>query len=289
MDDYAVTNISDLSQKLKTSYFNRLDDKNIIALPQSVTTVRIKNSDNLNSLILFLDKNPSVKYVTTDLKYKFEAAILIDKYRHIYFNFNFSFAKDYSSFKSVYGYLHPECKQKGISSSEPDHILYELLFHRLSDKFELLLSYFDRSDECKRILRERSPEFIDSLSTFEEAKLFIENKSNHKIRENESYYDRVFQNQITQNQDDQYLRIILTVYDEVFQLGGNIDQALVGIKLMSQEQRKNLKREEYFKRCKNNWQLSVTPQLQLNTMFNESTLQESIRALIYQILKKQYF
>ncbi|TNV82900.1 hypothetical protein FGO68_gene2580 [Halteria grandinella] len=261
IDNIRVTEISDLSQKLMTQEFSRLDDKNIIALPQSVTTVKILSQQKLSSLKLFLDKNPCVKYVTIDLEYTFEAALLIDKYRHIQFNFDFKNTKDSSLFTSVYGCLHPEYKQRGISSSDPDHILYELLFQSLSVKFEFLMPYVDNQFQCKILLRDSPPQFIDSLSTFEEAKGSIEKINNRKISQIEGYYDKVFQKQITQNDDDEYLSIILTAYDIAFQLGGNIDQALVGIKAMPKEQRKNLKREEYFNKCKNNWQLSVTHQL----------------------------
>ncbi|TNV82950.1 hypothetical protein FGO68_gene359 [Halteria grandinella] len=268
--DNRVTNISDISQKLKTFEFTgKLDDKNIITLPQSVTTVQLGSSNTLSNLKLFLDQNPFVIDVTINLRQRYEAAILLQKYGHFNFNFLHS-STDSSSFKSVYRYLHPECKQQGISSSEPDHILYELLFQRLTKKFELLMPYFVRSDNCEIILRESPPQFIDSLSTFQEAQYCIEKINRRQISEIKGYYDKVFQKQITQNDDDEYLRIILTAYDEVFQLGGNIDQALVGIKTMSQEQRKIFKRKEYFNRCKNNWQLlkglyhsvSVTPQLQ---------------------------
>ncbi|TNV83433.1 hypothetical protein FGO68_gene3584 [Halteria grandinella] len=163
--------------------------------------------------------------------------------------FNFDFIVSFFSFKQCYTYLHPECKQFGIPSSEPDHVLYELLFSRIDDKMKVLYPYFNAVDLKSRQyeLKTAPPELIEQLSTFNEFKDFL-----RKYKLGLSYIERVFYWQMDTD-DDEYLRIIVSAYDEVFQLSADIDQTVIMIKAMTDQERKTLLRERFFYHCKHNW------------------------------------
>ncbi|TNV83286.1 hypothetical protein FGO68_gene7359 [Halteria grandinella] len=281
ISDDTILDLSEISQTLKIFRFcDIFVSSNIMVLPKSVTTVELRFDETLNSLELFLGQNPSIRQVTIHLQYWHEVAILLDKYRYIQFNFhqtnrvisqlqqNFPNRNNYFSFKVAYYYLHPECQQPGLTATSPNQILYELLFQRLNNKYQLLKPYLEFANNGHQninpllYLLKSAPQMVDQLSAFEELQYFIDNINLRENSEVQNFYDKVFQNQIALSDDDEYLRIILTAYDEVFHLGGNIDKALIGIKIMSQLQREQFNRESYFQSCKNNWQLSVSDQTQ---------------------------
>ncbi|TNV83619.1 hypothetical protein FGO68_gene7672 [Halteria grandinella] len=236
---------------------NNPNGENIIVLPQSVTTIEIHKSASLSALQKFLDMNPFVSDATICLQYQHEAAMLLARYRHVQFSFSFEDRLSFT-FEQAYSYLHPEYKQKKRKCScNPGHILYQLLFQRLSDKNQLIKAYCHHyldDFDLKHLLKEGPPEFIDSLSTFHMAMPFFQKIDYYIKYFNGNDFDKIFQNLITQNDDDdEYLRIILTTSDEVFQARASIDDAFDSIKAMTREQRKSFKITEYFRRQVPTW------------------------------------
>ncbi|TNV83043.1 hypothetical protein FGO68_gene12572 [Halteria grandinella] len=253
-DIQSIVDMFQQGEKLKLFRFAMdLQYSNIQVIPKSVLTVHLLNQENtFNCIKLFLEQNQSVREVTTGLQYWHEIAFVLDKFKQIKFNFIDS-NRNIFSFNQSYAYLHPECQLPVYSASQPDHIIYELLFQRITDKQKLFRPYFKAvyQEEEATYLMESPPKIIDQLSTFNEFQhclISLSDKFNEKL---EAYrFDRVFNYQLN---DHRNLRIILSTYDEVFQLGGNIDQAVTMVKEMTKDQRKRIKRQSYFEHCKQNW------------------------------------
>ncbi|TNV83446.1 hypothetical protein FGO68_gene2223 [Halteria grandinella] len=90
------------------------------------------------------------------------------------------------------------------------------------------------------------PEMMEYLQTFNEFK--------NCLREDDldsDYYDRVFNEQILID-DDEYLHIIVTAYDEVFQLQSDIQKTVEMLKTRDWKQ-SALTKERFFHYCRHNW------------------------------------
>ncbi|TNV83101.1 hypothetical protein FGO68_gene13980 [Halteria grandinella] len=262
--DERIVNLYKQSQNLKTFRFMELLDESVIkVLPSSVTTVYLQDRISFNdSIVGFLKQNLSIKEVKgglakdTGLQYTHEAAYLIDMFKHI--KFNFLPTKGCFSFSQSYTYLHPEHKQVSIPAEKPDHIIYELLFQRLDNKSILFTPYFKaiNDKEVPDYLVNSPPKMLDQMANFNEFNRCIENLLKSKLFP--KHFDKVFNYQLVQSVDDEYLRIIVSTYDEVFQLGGNINQAITIIKGMTQREKQQIKRQSYFDHCKQNWETPLT-------------------------------
>ncbi|TNV83515.1 hypothetical protein FGO68_gene16800 [Halteria grandinella] len=245
------------SQALKTIIYDyarrgRGYEKLFDCFPQSVTTLSVNNRVTFDQVKEFLEENPFVKELTIKLS-THEAAALLNLFKHVKFNFTIDHPSLFR-FSQCYSYLHPQCKQIVIPGSEPDHVLYERLFERIDDKRMLLEPYLQvtgkwnyESMELIETIPNAPPEFMKYLATFNEFKncLRIDNLDSH-------YFERVFNYQMS-TYDDEYLRIIVTAYDEVFQLQADIHNTVTILMGMTWEQRSTLKRERFFHHCRNNW------------------------------------
>ncbi|TNV73612.1 hypothetical protein FGO68_gene8233 [Halteria grandinella] len=221
------------------SNLDQIDD-----LPQSVTKVISTGEYTFDQFKQFLEKNPYVKELEAFVSFH-TAAQLFDKFKHV--NFNFIIWENFFTFKQCYTYLHhPECMQVGIPGTEPDHVLYELLFKRIEDKKKVLRPYFIEARIPEEI-EDAPPEMMEWVSTFNEFKNCL-----RKQKLDSSYFERVFNRQMLID-DDEYLGIIVNAYDEVFQLSADIDKTVTILKAMDSDKRKTLKRERFFHHCRNNW------------------------------------
>ncbi|TNV83283.1 hypothetical protein FGO68_gene5398 [Halteria grandinella] len=231
------------SQTLKTlrwgDTLNEIND-----LPQSVTKVISTECNTFDEVKQFLEKNPFVKEVET-IVYDYTAAQLLDKFKHVKFNFNIN--NSFFTFKQCYTYLHPECKQIGIQGSEPDHQLYELLFNRIDDKKKVLQPYLTAIKRDIENIMDAPPEMMEQLQTFNEFKNCL-----RKDELDSSYFEKVFNKQISIN-DDEYLRIVVSAHDEVFQLQADVCKTVTMLQAMTDEEKKSLKREKFFHHCTQNW------------------------------------
>ncbi|TNV83495.1 hypothetical protein FGO68_gene10285 [Halteria grandinella] len=226
--------------------------------PQSVTTMSIYFGSTLNKITEFLERNPFVKEIEARVKNN-EAAQLLEKFQHVKFCFDFD-RMQFFSFKKCYDYLNPECKQIGIPASEPDHILYDLLFKRLPQRESLLVPYLKAdlikgyyTNELIESIRNISPEWMEQLSSFNEFKNCL-----RQDKLDAAYFDKVFNHQITNSTDAQYLHIIVSAYDEVFKLQADIQKTVIILKAMTSQERKSIKRETFFHQCRNNWMQPLT-------------------------------
>ncbi|TNV71744.1 hypothetical protein FGO68_gene9969 [Halteria grandinella] len=84
------------------------------------------------------------------------------------------------------------------------------------------------------------------LSTFNEFKNCLRRNNLES-----DYFERVFSRQISID-DDEYLLIIVTAYDEVFQLQADIHKTVEMLKAMDWK-KGYPKRERFFHHCRNNW------------------------------------
>ncbi|TNV73504.1 hypothetical protein FGO68_gene2683 [Halteria grandinella] len=222
-----------------TDYLDQDDD-----LPQSVTTVITGYHYTFYEVEEFLEKNPFVKELETCVSFH-TAAQLPDKFKHV--KFNFTINRSFFTFKQCYTYLHdPECKQVGIPGTEPDHVLYELLFKRIDDKINVLEPYLRAAGIYGKI-QDAPPEMMEWVSTFNEFKNCLRK---YNLLDS-SYFERVFNEQMRID-DDEYLRIIVSAYDEVFKLSADIHKTVTVLKAMTDEEMKTLKRERFFHHCRNN-------------------------------------
>ncbi|TNV74666.1 hypothetical protein FGO68_gene12051 [Halteria grandinella] len=230
------------SQKFQTlrwnSYLIEIDD-----LPQSVTKVLTFGITTFEQANQFLEKNPFVKELGIHVD-DYTAAQLFDKFKHV--KFNFQIYQSLFTFKQCYTYLHPEYKQIGIPGSEPDHQLYELLFNWVDDKQKVLDPYLMAAGNSENI-KDAPPEMMEQLQTFNEFA-----NCNRKDELDFDYFESVFNEQISIN-DDEYLRIIVSAYDQVFQLLADVDKTVTMLKSLSNQERKTLKRERFFYHCRHNW------------------------------------
>ncbi|TNV73576.1 hypothetical protein FGO68_gene4647 [Halteria grandinella] len=231
------------SQTLKTLRWG-ITLKYINDLPQSVTKVKSTSENTFDEVKQLLEKNPFVKELETQVSC-LAAPQLPDKFKTV--KFNFDIYRSLFTFKQCYTYLHPECKQIGIPGSEPDHILYELLFNRIEDKGKVLQPYLNAAGISVWIY-DAPPEMMEQHQTFNEFKNCL------RIDElDSSYFERVFNKQVRID-DDEYLRIIVSAYDQVFQLSADIDKTVTMLKGMTNEERYTLKRERFFHHCRQNWE-----------------------------------
>ncbi|TNV83310.1 hypothetical protein FGO68_gene4308 [Halteria grandinella] len=232
------------SQTLKTlrwdNTLSKIDD-----LPQSVTKVSAFGITTFDEANQFLEKNPFVKELEISVQ-AHVATQLLDKFKHV--KFNFDFRDNVFTFKQCYTYLHPECKKIGIPGSEPDHVLYELLFSRLDDKQKVLEPYLQAVFVIRRKIQDAPPQMMmEQLQTFNEFKNCL-----RQDNLDSSYFERVFNQQMSID-DDEYLLIIVSAYDEVFQLQADIHKTVKMLKAMGQEKRTTLKRERFFYHSRHNW------------------------------------
>ncbi|TNV83091.1 hypothetical protein FGO68_gene16084 [Halteria grandinella] len=98
-----------------------------------------------------------------------------------------------------------------------------------------------------RQIMDAPPEIIEQLLTFNEFKNCL-----RKDKLNSSYYEKVFNWQLSID-DNEYLRNIVSAYDEVFQLQADIDKTITMLKAMDRNKRETLKRERFFHHCRHNW------------------------------------
>ncbi|TNV83200.1 hypothetical protein FGO68_gene4139 [Halteria grandinella] len=230
-------------------FFDSLDK--IDDLPQSLTILSSNNVITFDRAKQILNKNPFIKELRIGAQ-AHQAVQLLGKFKQAKLNF-FYIRKEFFSFKHCYAYLHPECKQFGIPGSEPDHVLYELLFNRIDDKLKMLQPYLTAigryDNENIKSLANAPPELMEQLSTFKE----FENCLRQAKLEQTNQFDLVFNDQIALSTDYEYLRIIVSAYDEVFNLGADIDKTVTILKGMTQKQRKTIKRDRFFHHCRHNW------------------------------------
>ncbi|TNV83307.1 hypothetical protein FGO68_gene14314 [Halteria grandinella] len=238
------------SKALKTvNYKGQINEKLFDNFPQSLTTLSVNQYVLYDQVKEFIEENPLVKELTKILLYTNEAAALLNQFKHVKFNFTFDNPSMFT-FSQYYCYLHPQCKQIGMPASEPDHVLYELLFKRIEDKDMLLGPYlWAARNEGHRLIyciTSVPTELMECLSTFNEFKNCLRIDSLDS-----DYFESVFNWQMYPH-DDEYLRIIVTAYDEAFQLQADIDNTVTMLKGMEWEMR-SLKREGFFHHCRHNW------------------------------------
>ncbi|TNV83230.1 hypothetical protein FGO68_gene6975 [Halteria grandinella] len=68
-----------------------------------------------------------------------------------------------------------------------------------------------------------------------------------------SHFEKVYYHHFNKIDDNEYLRVIVSTYDEVFQLGGNVESTITILKRLKREERENMDRERYFSHCRDNW------------------------------------
>ncbi|TNV73678.1 hypothetical protein FGO68_gene10084 [Halteria grandinella] len=237
------------SKALKTlNYKGQVNAKLFDNFPQSVTTLSVNDPVTFNQVKKFLEENPFVKELTIGL-YEHEAAALLNLFKHVKFNFTF-FHPYLFTFSQWYSYLHPEYKQIGMPGSEPDHVLYELLFKRIKDKQMMFEPYLEAAGKRVYQLRDQilnaPPEMMEQLSTFNEFKNCLRKDNLESV-----YFESVFKEQLSTD-DDEYLLIIVSAYDEIFQLQADIHKTVEMLKAMGWKQG-YIKRERFFHHCRHNW------------------------------------
>ncbi|TNV83645.1 hypothetical protein FGO68_gene10500 [Halteria grandinella] len=255
-DDERIVKKFIAGSKLKIfTYMESLSKSEIKILPQSVTIVYIYGND-FNSIRVFLEQNPALREVNTALANWHEAAYLFGMFKYV--KFNFGITTRLFTFHQSYVYLHPESKLLTPTATEPDHIVYELLYQRLTHKIKLFWPYCKALTDMPEVgeyLAISEPQMIDLISSFKEFQYCLISRTRPKIEKLEaSHFDKVFNFQIVQFSDYEYLRIILSTYDEVFKLGGNIDQQIKVVQGMTQQERQTINRLRFFEHCRQNWQ-----------------------------------
>ncbi|TNV83344.1 hypothetical protein FGO68_gene6072 [Halteria grandinella] len=255
-NNYKLISLFKESQALKTLIYNnhsraRNNARSFDFFPQSVTKLSLERATTFDQVKIFLEKNPFLKELTIQLPI-YEVAALTNLFKHV--KFTFIINRNFFTFSQCYICLHPECKQIGIPGSEPDHVLYELLFKRIADKRMLFEPYLKAAwnwrfelSKLKKTILNAPPEMMECLSTFNEFKNFL------RIEKQDSdYFENLFYFQMSTD-DDEYLRIIVTAYDEVFQLQADIHNTVTILKAMGWKKRRTLKRERFFDHCRHNW------------------------------------
>ncbi|TNV83711.1 hypothetical protein FGO68_gene812 [Halteria grandinella] len=250
--------------------------ENIIeALPQTIQTLDIQYFKSLEMIKLLLQHNPILNEITSKIISKEDIAYLLYEFKNIKFNINLNATMNLLTFNQAYVILHPEIGLPPLPASEPDHAVYDLLFQRLTNKFALFWPYIQQigpNDKFEaQYLANCSPKMIDKISTFKEFQHCLINIANNKIK-TFSHFDQVFNNQISMSTNQDYLHIIVSAYDEVFQLGANIDKAVAKLKGMTADQRKKIKRQSFFNHCRSNWMSPLTSQ-----DFNDASSKQSIK------------
>ncbi|TNV83255.1 hypothetical protein FGO68_gene7554 [Halteria grandinella] len=233
-------------QRLKTLRWNQSINK-IDDLPLSVTTLISLEVNTFDQVKQLIEKNSQVKKLEIKVS-NIAAAQLLDKFKNAEIIFDLN--RSLFSFRQLYTYLHPECKQIGIPASEPNHVLYELLFSRIHDKMKVLLPFLRAAQQPNSFndIIDAPPEMIEYLATFNGFK----NSLKYLSKLGSVYFEYVF-NEHMSVIDDEYMRIIVSAYDEVFHLQTDIDKTVAMLRGISDKDRKLLKREQFFQHCRNNW------------------------------------
>ncbi|TNV73444.1 hypothetical protein FGO68_gene12658 [Halteria grandinella] len=222
----------------------------IKALPESVKSVHFPQQNGMNAIQTFLEMNLQIKEVSTPIQYWHEAAYLLEMFKLI--KFNFSCSQNLFSFSKDFAYLHQEISP----ATEPDHRLYELLFQRVPDQCNLAVTYAliaaeDGRDVDLLHYSQKCPQqMFGFVSSLEKLQSFLE------VQFKQSHFEKVFSCHIAKD-NDELLRIIVSKYDEVFQLGGNVEKTIAALKGMTKQEKEAMKRERYFQCCRENWQSSL--------------------------------
>ncbi|TNV83329.1 hypothetical protein FGO68_gene15782 [Halteria grandinella] len=244
------------------------------SLPESLETIHLQvENKSVENIADQIQQNPKINKVTLGMYYKHSAAYFLEAFKHIKLNFK-QLRNGQNSIQSIFtfhqaiAYLHPEYeKQIHEVTTDPDHIVYELLFQRLTNKSKLLSPYIEAVYYDYEPLAEymvHSPSrMLDQLAYFDEFQGCLGNmadlgNSQHFEKLYPYHFQKVFNSQLKDIDDEEYLLIIVSTYDEVFELGGNITQTINMLKGMTQEQRQTLKRRQYFYHCKENWKNSLS-------------------------------
>ncbi|TNV83157.1 hypothetical protein FGO68_gene594 [Halteria grandinella] len=265
--DNEIIDLFKLSQTLKTLRLMSVKNgEQILILPESVTTVQLDYwNDKFELIQEFLEQNPFVLELNVSLYYKHYVAYLLDSFKHLKFNFIDSRKRlsRFFTFNQSYLFIHPEIKQIAIPASERDHLVYELLFQRLSDKRQVYRPYYKDVDNYEsediQTLEQSPDKMQNQLSSFHEFKQILPILNGKQSIGGSAFY-KIFNKQIVQSSDYEYLHIIVSAYDEVFRLGTNIDQTVTILKGMSEQERKSIKRERFFAHCKQQWKSPLTPE-----------------------------
>ncbi|TNV83257.1 hypothetical protein FGO68_gene8231 [Halteria grandinella] len=246
--DERIVRLFNQSQTLKTLIFTGIRVDHVKNLPESVTKVVLGQRGSFNEIKAFLEQNPFVKEINIQT-HNIVAASLLEKFKHIKFTFSFlTFTQrtnKFFTFKQCYGYMHPEYKEIAIPGTKQDHVLCELLYQMLDDKRMLFGPYLEEEYYRCKVLDH--PDWMDCLQSYNEFHKWLRTD---KVEA--SYFDRVFTKQICKSTHDKYLRIIVSAYNAAFQLGANIDRAVIMLKGMTLEQRENFNRESFFHYCRQN-------------------------------------
>ncbi|TNV83372.1 hypothetical protein FGO68_gene6842 [Halteria grandinella] len=247
--DQRIVGLFNKSQTLKTLIYSGDSLAKIQDLPHSLTKADVYSVDCTFKIIeKFLEQNPFVKELQISDLFNHDTVQLLQQFQHVKFDFSFDYDLNLFTFKQCYRYLHPDCKQLIIKGTQPDHVLYEFLFQRLTNKQRMLDPYISALARRHYEYLTAPPELMEQLSTFNEFHNSIRNK-----RIEADHFDRVFNYQMAESADTKYLRIIVRAYDEVFNLKADIHRTVTKLKEMTQQQRETIKRARFFHHCKQNW------------------------------------
>ncbi|TNV82993.1 hypothetical protein FGO68_gene3749 [Halteria grandinella] len=239
----------------KFEFKDCLRKSSIKVLPESIKIVTLNGSNEFNSVKEFLDNNPQVKEITLTIDLMHQIAYLLHDYKHI--KFNFLGDTNLFTMHQLYAYLHPlYIKPQPQPAEEPDKRVYELLFQRLTDKQQLFqpyveaviskyeMSVHDQLVDCPKRL-------LDQLAYFEEFEACICNAPTNVKKFDASHFEQAFKNQLDYL-DEENLLILMSTYDEVFQLGSNAEHMLAVLKGMNKTQRKKMTKQSFFQMCRRN-------------------------------------
>ncbi|TNV83108.1 hypothetical protein FGO68_gene1316 [Halteria grandinella] len=245
-DDERVISSLNPSEKLKTFGELNFRFKNgIKALPLSIANIRLDGKKTFKILKALFEEYPQIRDASLELQMRHEAAYLLDMFPHI----NFTFTHDYNrlfSLKHAYAFLHPEYQLNSKPTTVPDYRVYEMLFQRLSDKKQLFEPYFKAFSikDPKGLLQyiaDTPKRMLDQIQTFDEFLSCLDNICPDK-KIGTFYFDKVFSLQLCDVEDEEYLRIIVSTYDEAFQIGANVEQTIIMLKAMTQEERSTIRK-----------------------------------------------
>ncbi|TNV83331.1 hypothetical protein FGO68_gene4069 [Halteria grandinella] len=255
-------------------------------IPPSVKSVYLTEEIEFQSVFELLEKNIQIREVTISMfSQGYQVALLQHTFKHVKFTYLYSSgyecedSPDPFTFRQAFNLVNPKIQQP-VSPSNPDHRLYELLVQRLKnpkhiyEPYLLALCALRDSETLMRVNQvfahfdQRMLHLIETFSEFEQCLKKLETYKGFKSYSKNyiTYFDDVFECQMVYNFNDEYLRIIVSSYDEAFELGGNVEETITRIKIMSDQERFEIAqdRDRYFDLCRANWQQNNVPFLSKN-------------------------
>ncbi|TNV83277.1 hypothetical protein FGO68_gene17472 [Halteria grandinella] len=257
--EYLSTKLERVVNKLLTKdhlksfkYMEPLNKSSIKVLPKSVTSVHLHNvnNDSINQIEAFLEQNPSIRDVTMEIKYSNEIAFLIKNFRLVRFHFT-DIGPTLYSFLQAYAYIHPEFISFAQPATDPDQRVYEILFNRLTNRRQLFYPYIKTAQFGSLVHKVtanlvESPQWmLDQISTFDEFQKCL-CKTFNIVQLSNNYFNKVLKSQLNDFDEVEYLHIIVSTYNDVFQLGGNVEQITTIIQYMTEEEKISIDRQQFF-------------------------------------------